>query len=56
MNFLAACEYEEVKLEHAMGDELFMALHLIMMDGNSKNGTSLMIFFHYNNVAFSSEI
>jgi hypothetical protein len=32
VNFLAACEYEEVKLEHAMGDELFMALHLIMKD------------------------
>ena len=30
VRFLTACEYEEVPLGHAMGDELFLALHLIM--------------------------
>ena len=28
--FLTACEYKNVNLEKALGDEIFMALHLIM--------------------------
>jgi hypothetical protein len=30
VRFLMACEYEEVYLGHALGDELFLALHLII--------------------------
>jgi hypothetical protein len=30
VSFLTACEYQEVPLANALGDELFLALHLIM--------------------------
>jgi hypothetical protein len=30
VDFITACQYEEVTLEMALGDELFLALHMIM--------------------------
>jgi hypothetical protein len=36
--FLTACEYEAVSLENALGDELFLALHLVMKGCNGYMG------------------
>jgi hypothetical protein len=44
VDFLTACEYQEVDLGHALGDELFLALHLIMK--GSKNYMKCLEIYH----------